>query len=334
MFKTYSLYKIFTISSLLLIVFITLPGIATATTMSPVRLELSANPGETIQTSVKVINETQNSEVLYTATLNFEPKGDESGEPNFISTRDGLAAWTKAPNSITLGPKEQKTIPVTIQIPADTEPGGYFGAIFTSSTPPKENGGGNVMLTERVGSLILLRVNGNLADSGDILEFNTKDKSYWHTFLPVNLYYRFQNSGLDRVRPLGDVLIKNWFGRTTKIFEANPEGGNVLPKSIRRFNLSWNNTDTSENPAELQGFWTKVQYQFRHFAFGPYTIQLNLAYGTGSLHAATASVKVFMFPWQLVLVSTISILLAFFILRFCIRRYNRWIIGKASKAKR
>ena len=172
------------------------------------RLELTANPGETIQSSIKLINETQSSEVLYTTTLNFEPKGDESGEPNFVPTKDGLAAWVRTDYSVTLGPKEQKVLPFTIQVPADTEPGGYFGALFTSTTPPKENTDGSVMLTERVGSLILLRVNGELADSGDILEFGTKNKSFWHTTLPITFYYRFQNSGLDRVRPLGDIIVK------------------------------------------------------------------------------------------------------------------------------
>jgi hypothetical protein len=163
-----------TISLFSLIVFSNWPHTAHATTTSPVILELNGDPGTTVRSSIKITNETQSSETLYTAALNFEPKGDESGEPNFISTKDGLAAWVKSDNSFVLGPKEQKVLPFTIEIPEGTEPGGYFGALFTSTAPPKESDAGNVLLTERVGTLILLRVNGNLADSGDILEFNTK----------------------------------------------------------------------------------------------------------------------------------------------------------------
>lgn len=323
----------------MLIVFITYPEHARATTISPVKLELAANPGEIIQGSIKVINETQSSEVLYTATLNFEPKGDESGEPNFVPTKDGLAAWVKTDYSITLGPKEQKNLPFTIQIPMGTEPGGYFGAIFTSTTPPKENGSGGVMLTERVGSLVLLRVNGALADSGDILEFGTKDKKFWHTTLPITFYYRFQNSGLDRVRPLGDILIKNWVGRTSKIVPANPEGGNVLPKSIRRFESKWINLWGKANKEGIaqfptppeHGFWKKVSYEAKYFAWGRYKIQLNLAYGFTEFHSTSATTTIFVFPWHLTLVSTLAAITLFFILRFAIRRYNRWIIKKATK---
>lgn len=324
----------FTISTLLLIVFVTQTKPAHATTVSPVQAELAGGPGTTLKSAIKVTNETQTSETLYTVTLNFEPKGDESGEPNFIPTKDGLASWVKTENSITLGPKEQRVIPFTIQIPADTEPGGYFGAIFTSTTPPRENGSGGVVLSERVGSLILLRVNGPLMDSGDILEFNTKDKSFWHTALPIDLYYRFQNGGLDRVRPLGDILIKNMFGHTTQTLDANPEGGNVLPKSIRRFETTWHSSLSAGNSFPEHGFWNKVVYEIRNFAFGRYTIQLNLAYGSNPLHSANSSTSVFVLPWHLTLVCALIIIFLFFFLKFFIRRYNRWVIKQAGKKSR
>jgi hypothetical protein len=321
-----------TISLILLIVFVIFPVLAHATTTSPVKLELEADPGTTLRSSIKVTNDTQNTETLYTTTLNFEPKGDESGEPNFISTKDGLAAWVKTEDSITLGPKEQKVLPFTIQIPSGTEPGGYFGALFTSTTPPKENDGGNVLLTERVGTLILLRVNGNLADSGDILEFGTKDKKFWYTALPIGFYFRFQNSGLDRVHPLGDVLIKNTLGRTTKTIEANPEGGNVLPKSIRRFELAWQSGSSPSNDTlPKEGFWKKVNYELTHFALGRYTVHLNLAYGTGALRSASSTTSVFVFPWHLVLVATLGTIILFLLLHFLLRHYNRWIIKNSTK---
>lgn len=336
MYTTHKIASIFAISTSLLIVFVIQTRVVQATTISPVQVELIGDPGTTLKSSIKVTNETQNSETLYTITLNFEPKGDESGEPNFIPTKDGLAAWVKTENSITLGPKEQRVVPFTIQIPANAEPGGYFGAIFTSTTAPRENGSGGVVLSERVGSLVLLRVNGPLVDSGGILEFDTKNKDFWYIALPVRLYYRFQNSGLDRVRPLGDILIKNWFGRTTQTLNANPEGGNVLPKSIRRFETVWqNHTDGSGAIAALpeHGFWSKVVYEARNFAFGKYTIQLNLAYGSNPLQSATASTSVFILPWHLTLVCVLSFLIVALFLKLFIRRYNRWIIHKASNKK-
>lgn len=334
MYTKHKIISFFAISVFLLIVFVTQTQIVRATTISPVQVELVGDPGTTLKSSVKVTNETQSSQTLYTITLNFEPKGDESGEPNFIPTKDGLAAWVKTENSITLGPKEQRVVPFTVQIPTNAEPGGYFGALFTSTTAPRENDNGGVVLSERVGSLILLRVNGSLVDSGDILEFDTKHNRFWYTALPVSLYYRFQNSGLDRVRPLGDILIKNWFGRTTQTLNANPEGGNVLPKSIRRFETVWQNNSGNDEVTTLpeHGFWNKVVYEARNFAFGKYTIQLNLAYGN-PLQSATASMSVFILPWHLTLVCLFGFLVLAVFFKFFIRRYNRWIIQKAGKKK-
>lgn len=334
--------KLYTISATALIVLFTLSFHAVhATTISPVRQELAGDPGSTVQSHIRVINESQTSEVLYTITLNFEPKNDESGEPNFIPTKDGLAAWTKTQDTITLGPKEQKDIPFSITIPKDAEPGGYFGALFTSTTPPKESSNGSIVLGERVGSLLLLRVNGNLADSGDILEFGAKNKSYFHTNLPVYFYFRFQNAGLDRVQPMGDIIVRNWFGNKVKVIAANPLGGNVLPKSIRRFEAFWQNSwGKTEQPDDIsaltppKGFWNNVVYEVKYFAVGPYTVQLNLVYGTGIYHTTTAKTKIFLFPWHILLILVTFFVIAYIAIRFLLTRYNRWIIRKAMIARK
>lgn len=317
-----------TISSAALIVFAIPSQEVKATTVSPVKMELSANPGETIHASLKITNESQTSETLYTVTLNFEPKGDESGEPRFIPTKDGLAAWVSTDPTITLGPKEQKKLDFSIKIPKDTEPGGYFGALFVSTNPPATDEDGSVALAERVGGLILLRVNGNLEDSGDILEFNTQNKRWWFTSLPIDLYYRFQNSGSDRVQPLGDILVKNWLNFSTRTIAANPNGGNVLPKSIRRFEASWSN-DSRKAPEP--GFLNNVRYELRNFAFGEYSLELNLAYGTGSLKTATARTSVFVFPWHLILSALILLGAITGIGNIMLRIYNRRIITRYEK---
>lgn len=317
------------------------PQSVLATTVSPTRIEISGNPGQVVQSSIKVINEGQTSKTLFSAALNFEPK-DETGEPNFITTKEGLASWIDAPQSFILGPKEQKSIPFSIHIPKDAEPGGYFAALFASSSPPVENENGTVTLADRVGALVLLRVNGNITDQGDILEFKTKGNTYWYKALPIEFYYRFQNSGLDRVKPFGDILIKNWFGRTTKIIAANPDGGNVLPKSIRRFNAAWISSwgkkeqaaDATPGAFPSKGFWQKVQYEAKNFAFGRYSAELNLVYGTDIPKTTTAKTAFFVFPWHLMLVLTIGGSLLFIILRFLIKRYNRWVIAKSQKNPR
>lgn len=307
-----------------------LPKNSKALTMSPVRVELSSNPGENVVSRIKAVNPESSSKTYFTNVYTFEA-GDENGTPVFRVVKSDLASWIQIDSAITLGPYESKQIPFTISVPKTAEAGGYFAGIFLTQTQPKNSEGNEVALSSEVGSLVLFRINGNIQNGVDILEFDANQHKHWYNNLPVNFYFRFQNSGQTWVKPLGDILVKNIFGQTTKIFPANKDEGNVLPQSIRRFANSWHGKDTG--PAPQSGFWNKVIYQWRNFAFGPYTVNLNLAYGLNSLQSSTATTHVWVIPWQLLLVEIIFTVLAFYISRNLIRRYNKMIITKAKAEK-
>jgi len=308
-----------------------LPATARALTVSPVRTEISGDPGSTQSGSIKATNSENTSITYYTNVQTFEA-ADETGNPTFRVTKSDLATWINIDSSITLGPKETKDLPYTVSVPKDADPGGYFAVIFLSDSPPAKSQGGTVSLGSQIGSLVLFRVNGYIQQGADILEFDAKSHAHWYTSLPVSFYYRFQNSGQSWVRPLGDIIVQNFFRRTAAIFPANPNEGNVLPQSIRRFENSWVGKDGLVTPPSK--FWPMVAFQWRNFAFGPYTVKLNLAYGSGSMQSATAATTVWIFPWQLSLVVLIAALIIFFLLRFGIRRYNRWVITSVQKGSR
>lgn len=300
-----------------------------AMTVSPVRIELSGNPGTSVSGVVKVINDEKEAKTLYTSVENFEALG-ETGTPNFRPGGDGLASWIKTEKEVSVDPGQTKTINFTVQIPSAAEPGGYFAAIFLGTNPPATNNESQLTIGSRIGSLLLFRVNGNIKENGALLEFGTKNKKTFFNALPVNFYYRFQNSGADRVLPKGTLTIKNIFG-SQKVLDPNPTQGNVLPKSIRRFELWWQKNDSSllaSPQPENQGFIEAAKYQWHNFAFGPYTAELNLQYGSKN-ETATSSFKLFVFPWQLLFIEFIGLLLTIFILRFIVKKYNRWVIKKA-----
>jgi hypothetical protein len=307
-----------------------LPKESLALTVSPVRIEFSGNPGETVSGKVKVTNSEPKTKTLFTNIYNFEAK-DESGNPSFKVVKNDLATWVNIDSQVTLGPNESKSLDFTANIPGNAEPGGYFAAVFFSETPPKIGEGGDVSISSEVGCLLLLRVNGDVKEGADILEFGTKDNSTFFNSLPVGFYFRFQNSGQDRVRPVGDIVVRNMFGRNTKILSANKNDGNVLPQSIRRFENVWTGP-SGEDPAG-KSFFDKVFYQMKNFALGRYSVSLNLAYGGNvGLHSAMAKTAVWVLPWQLMLVVIILLLILFYSGRYGLRRYNRWIITQARAA--
>jgi hypothetical protein len=317
--------------ALVFLVALLLPQAALALTVSPVRLELSGNPGDNTVSTIKVINSTFASKTYFTNVETFEAM-DETGNPTFKVVKTDLANWINVPDAITLGPNESKDIPFSVSIPKDAEPGGYFAAILLTENPPQQNGGVQVALSSQVGTLVLFRVSGNIQEGVDILEFDAKNHQHWFTSLPVTFYFRFQNSGQSWVKPLGDIIVKDFFGKTAAIVPANPVEGNVLPQSIRRFENSWTGKDgLAVQPGQ---FWSAVLFQFRNFAFGPYTVRLNVAYNSqNGMQGSTATATVWVFPWQLSLVSLIAAVIAFYILRFVIRKYNRTIISRSQRRK-
>lgn len=302
---------------------------ARAMTVSPVRLELSGDPGTTVGGFFKVINEENEAKTLYTSFENFEAMG-ESGSPNFVKTGEGLATWLNAPKEITVGPGETKVVDFAITIPASAEPGGYFAAIFLGTNPPSQDQS-QLSIGARIGTLVLFRVNGDIEEGGALLEFGTKNQKKWFSALPINLYYRFQNTGADRVLPKGNLEIKNIFGQTVKNLNPNPTQGSVLPRSIRRFEVWWQKGDSEGVPTEQsgqQGFFEAAAYQWNNFALGRYTANLGIVYGTSNDNAV-ANFSFFVLPWQLLTIIILAIVITWLLLRFIIKRYNRFIIKRA-----
>jgi len=318
-----------------------LPQQALALTVTP-RLELNADPGTTISTTVKLTNEQRESKTAYLRFANFNSE-DENGTPSFSDRQEDLAAWLSGPASVTVGPGETKEVPLQIAIPKDASPGGHFAGVFFMSQPPNaENQHIQVSIASELGSLILLRVNGDFDQAANILEFHTLGKKIFWTQLPIGFYYRFQDTGDDHLKPLGDVQISNIFGRTVKILPANTIDGSVLPKSIRRFQTVWTQIGgpLKQEPVidmpqqEKLPFWQAAKYQARHLAIGRYTATLKLAFGTKGLQSAHATVVFYIIPWQLLCVAIPSLIVLLIIARFAIKRYNRYILARAERERR
>ena len=307
-------YFIFALSLMLAL------GVSTKThalTISPVKVEVAGDPGQTLRGEMELLNEQADSKTFYSSFENFEPSGD-AGSPRFVGGEDGLATWLHTESVKTIAANEKIKIPYTITIPADAEPGGYFSAIFWGEQNPKNNEAGTVTIGGKLGVLILLRVNGDIVEQAGISDFSAGDKQRFFIATPIDFVYRFANTGADRVVPLGDIVIKNIFGRTVATISANHNEGNVLPNSTRKFTSTW-----SDGEAASGGFFTQVAYQFKHFHLGLYTAHLQVKWGT-THKEENSTLHIFLFPWQLFLVGLSLLIVA----RFGLIRYNAWIISR------
>lgn len=308
---------------------LSLPIKAEALTLTPIRLELSGNPGDTITEQITLINERETAETYYISFSNFEAQG-ETGTPTFVDPKEDLGTWISGPDAVDLTPRESKIVPISIKIPADAIPGGHFAAVFWG-TQPKVAKPGSVSIGMKTGVLVLLTVKGDVSEEGGITEFSTKDKVTFYTALPVDFYYRFRNSGGDRIKPAGNIVIKNMLSLTSARVPGNPVEGNVLPNSTRKIETVWQGDDGSD-PAvtsDQGNFFTKAGYEWRNFAFGHYTANLSLAYGLKN-QVSIAKFTFWVFPWHLTILSIVIAIIAYIVLRKLIRRYNKWVIEKAE----
>lgn len=313
-----------------------------ALTISPVRMEIAGDPGQTLRGEIELFNEQGETKTFYSSSQNFEARG-ESSAPYFLpDINTGLASWINVQDSVVLKADERKTISYTIQIPQGTEAGGYFAAIFWGTSPPGQQGGEQVSVSGKLGMLILLSVTGELKEGGGLLDLKIDEGSRVVSLFPITFAYRFSNDGSGRVQPTGELKVKNLFGLTTATLNANSGNGNVLPGSIRKFKVVWfekgqDKLAVYSPPAEeanaKQGFFASAGDQWRNFALGPYKAEVSLSYGKDN-KTADASFWFFVIPWQLLSIILIILAILGFGATIGLKKYNKWIIAKASQIQK
>ncbi len=299
-----------------------------ALTISPVRIEVSGNPGETISEDILIKNESESTMTYYSSFSNFQSQG-ESGTPSFVDAKDDLGTWMDTATSIVLKGSESKYIKLNITIPNNAEPGGHFAAVFWGTNPNDTKG---VSIGAKTGTLILLSVNGDVKESAGLVDFSTKDNKFWYNTLPVSFTYRFRNDGGDRIKPVGKITMRDLVYLPAARIDANPSNGNILPNSTRRFDVDWvkhpRPKDYISPTGTINKFFDQALYQWRNFAMGPYFVKMSLLYGTEASRISK-NVFIFVFPWQLILCLLIIFIIVFWGGKKLIKRYNRHIIKKA-----
>jgi hypothetical protein len=289
--------------------------------ISPPVIELTANPGQTITTTIRVRNVATSTLIAKGRADDFGAGSNEDGQPQLLlneqgETRYSLKYWISNVPDLLLAPQELKTASITITVPANAEPGGHFGVIRFTAVPPNLDGTG-VSLSASIGSLILLRVNGAITDNVQLAEFSTgkinKDgtvgaKTNFFEYGPVGFLVRLHNGGSVHEKAQGSIAVTDVFGKNVATIAVNPIGGNVLPDSIRRFE----------------------QTLSKKTLFGYYTAKMNLTY-LGGQKKLSGQVGFWVIPWMLILIAIIILAVLFFALKFALKKYNQHIIAQARR---
>lgn len=277
--------------------------------ISPPLVELKADPGKTVTATIRVRNVTQETLVTKAQVNDFVAEG-EDGTPKLLldgseESPYSIKSWIEAIPQVTLKKGEQKPIKITMNVPDSAGPGGHFGVVRFTGTPPDLEDTG-VSLSASVGSLLLVNVSGDTRESAEIEEMfvsHNGERGGFFEYGPLTLTERIQNTGNVYFKPSGTVRVTNMLGKEVTTYQLNEQGGNILPGSIRRFDQSLD----------------------KKLLLGKYTVQADIVYGSNNT-ILTSSTSFWVIPYKLIAL----VVMAVVILVFLIRRYNRYIVKKAQ----
>ena len=283
--------------------------------ISPPVLELNANPGQTVTAQIRVRNVASGELIAKGKADDFGPGDSEDGQPKLLldeqgATRYSLKYWVQSVPDLRLAPQELKTATVQIAVPTNAEPGGHFGVIRFTAVPPDVQGTG-VALSASVGTLVLLRVAGNITENVKLAGFSASQDGKRGSFFehgPVDFTVRLENDGSVHEKVQGTIDVTSTFGKKVGSVAVNDKGGNVLPGSIRKFQ---------------QQLSTKA-------LFGHYTAKLSLSYAGGT-KKLNQTLGFWVIPWRLILLILVAVVVLGYLLRLAIRRYNEHIIAQARR---
>lgn len=291
--------------------------------ISPIRRDLTIKPGEAETVTISVTNVTAKPATFQAIINDFVANPDESGNPALIldpsksAPKHGLKQFISPVPKFTLGPGQQTYVQVKIAIPATAAGGGYFGAIRFASAASNNDPRQNVSLSGSVGTLLLVKVPGELKEQLSLVSFdarvNDRPSAFFFSGKHVTATVRFQNQGNVQIQPFGKILLKDRSGKTLYSAELNNTElpANVLPDSIRKFSV----------PMKHVG------------GFGQYKLIGNFGYGSGG-QLLTASTTFYIIPLPLIILFIALVLfIAFLIfgLPRLVRAYNRRILRRAGR---
>lgn len=298
-------------------------GSGQALEIAPPVINLTANPGQTIVTQIS-LRDVSSGSLIVSGQVNDFIAGGEDGTPKILLEDDGqpnpysLKGWIAPLPELLLKPKQIKNLPVTISIPANASPGGYYGVIRFTATPPELEGTG-VSLSASLGSLILIKVNGDVKESMAIEEFSVKKAGKTATIFestPIEFVERIKNTGNIHEQPSGQVIVKDMFGKKIAAVNINLPPRNVLPQSIRQFSQPLDSSVLGDKKL-----------------FGRYQAELRVTYGTNK-EVITSNITFWVIPYRLIGIGIVLLVVGFIALRFMMQRYNRHIIHKAQKSRK
>lgn len=198
--------------------------------VSPPRFRAAAQPGTTVRGVITADHPAALGSgaapmdvAVYAEDFLFAPDGDVILMPIGSHPRS-LNPWLSLSElAFTFGPQESREIAYAVELPADLEPGSYWGLLFVESAPADRDGrppqGIAIRSKVRMGHVIYLDV-GELELAGEI---TTVDYRAADGDAPAEVRVGFRNSGNAVMTLRGRVEVRGADGALLRDLHADPQ---------------------------------------------------------------------------------------------------------------
>lgn len=272
--------------------------------VGPGRVEVVVAPGQTVTRDITVTNRISSDRQFELLVEDMSGTADGSNAVVLLGDQEGpysMRDYVSFPqDKITLDLGERAKIPVTISMPPNAEPGGYYGGILVTTVQDDGVDEGQVArspIVARIGTLFFISVPGETEIAGELIDFSTAGDKWWYTEGPVDLSMTFENTGSIHLNPYGEIRVTNMFGAEVGFVELEPWF--VLPKSLRLREVTWD--------SEL--------------LLGRYTLTANINRGYNDI-IDTKKVHIWVVPWKFLLAVFGTLFVVFFVIRLFFRTFE------------
>ncbi|HOX96672.1 MAG TPA: hypothetical protein PLI45_04825 [Candidatus Woesebacteria bacterium] len=270
-------------------------------TAIPPKVELKGDPGQTLTATLKVRNgssETQSFTVSVEDFIVIDNIGTPIPITTKINNRWSLANWISAPKEIPVDSGGTQIINVSIKIPMTALSGGHYAMV--TYTPNTENKPGDLrqtgnVITQRVGTLIYVTVNGPVTEKATLTRFAP---SKFTEKGPVEFKGTIESLSDVHINPKGTITIYDPFN--AKVADIPIDAGYIFPETSRDFSAKWN----------------------QEWGWGRYKANLNLVFGSAET-PITATIFFWFFPVRLVVYSLIALISVLMIIIFLNKRSKK-----------
>jgi hypothetical protein len=213
--------------------------------VGPGKVEVELSPGTSRVVTLSVSNRTGEPRRFEITVEDAEGTQDPNTPVQLLGEDVGpytLKDYVSIPDRTFILDHGQKVhIPVTVNLPANAEPGGRYGSVLVSTfaveRPATDASVPRSAIISRIGTLFFVTTPGLETREGSLVDFTTAPVRSLYATGPITFGIYFENTGNVHLNPYGEVRIKNMLGEEVGVLELDPWF--AMPESLRLREVTW-----------------------------------------------------------------------------------------------